>query len=114
VLIATTAAIARTIAKMNLSIGCGAICSLPDAPIPRRCFYSNIGATAVMPITFRRIGKGYRNATDLDRDVCRRADDACCGCHWDGLPPAVNQQPPGGGGAAGQPPALRMRGARRS
>jgi hypothetical protein len=35
VLIATTAAIARTIAKMNLSIGCGAICSLPDAPIPQ-------------------------------------------------------------------------------
>ena len=54
VLIATTAAIARAIAKMNVNIGRGAICSLPDAPIPRGCFYSNIGATAVMPITFRR------------------------------------------------------------
>jgi hypothetical protein len=54
VLIATTAAIARAIAKMNVNIGRGAICSLPDAPIPRRCFYSNIGVTAVMPITFRR------------------------------------------------------------
>ena len=94
VLIATTAAIARTIAKMNLSIWCGAICSLPDAPTPRCCVYSNIAHSAV-------IGKGYRNAIDLDRDACRRADDACCGCHWDsrcwpGRNPASRRQTTGG------------------